>query len=56
MREHDRMDNAQVDGTAMCDYIGAGEKCLSVLGYIAVYRLGLAVAIYHLLFAAVTYG
>uniref|UniRef100_A0A6A7G9L1 Serine incorporator n=1 Tax=Hirondellea gigas TaxID=1518452 RepID=A0A6A7G9L1_9CRUS len=44
------------DHSAVCDYVGAGEKCEAVLGYMAVYRLGLAITVYHLLLMALTYG
>ncbi|XP_018022661.1 probable serine incorporator [Hyalella azteca] len=40
---------------AVCSYIGAGEKCEQVLGYMAVYRLGLAIMLYHLLLAALSF-
>ena len=45
------------ESETLCDYVGAVEEgCGSVLGYMAVYRLGLAVAVYHGLLAVATYG
>ncbi|KAF2367618.1 Serine incorporator/TMS membrane protein [Trinorchestia longiramus] len=44
-----------MDRSTVCKYIGAGEKCEEVLGYMAVYRLGLAIVVYHLLLSVLTF-
>lgn len=45
-----------MDRSVVCEYIGAGEKCEEVVGYMAVYRLGLAIVLYHLLLALLTFS
>ncbi|CAL4210616.1 unnamed protein product, partial [Meganyctiphanes norvegica] len=42
------------DHTVVCKYIGAGSRCESALGYVAVYRLGFAFTIYHFLLMLIT--
>lgn len=44
------------DKNEVCIWLGAGEKCEEAVGYTAVYRLGLAITVYHFLLMLITCG